>query len=291
MINFQLLIIGDNIEEQLKPYLPEKPQISTEINLYLDKYHNEFIDMIEVFKNGKITYHHPHDNMFYKTENEYTYPLNSIKRIGNPIEFYPRFEDYLKVYHNIIKENNTYYKYVENENKKFDWFVIGGRWSDFFTLNNGEQTNSAKLMDININLTFEKAIEEANYDYDEVESVLRGRKFPSWNKIYNKYQYLKDGNKIFAEATKEYESYQVVKDFREEFYHINNDFYDEFGNSREEYIEKCKFETMLPTAFIKDGKWYQYTGETKDKEWHEKYWNMINSLHPATTLTIIHCNK
>ena len=90
-----------------------------------------------------------------------------------------------------------------------------------------------------------------------------------------------------------------MKDFNEANFHFWGDFVETFCNSREEYVEKCKNQTMVPYAVVKDGKWYQkgemgWWGMSNDEmsqdEWNKKFWEMINSLDPETELTLLDCH-
>jgi hypothetical protein len=84
------------------------------------------------------------------------------------------------------------------------------------------------------------SIDKANETYDKLESILKGRPIPSWNAIREKH-----GEDIDS-ARAEYNSLPIMKDFNDAEFHIFGDLVEKFCNSREEYVEKCKNQTMVP---------------------------------------------
>lgn len=73
-------------------------------------------------------------------------------------EEYKDIDTFAAKYHGYEKDEETgKYGYWENPNAEWDWYEIGGRWSNKILTRNGERCNSAKLKDIdwetmNINL-------------------------------------------------------------------------------------------------------------------------------------------
>ena len=60
----------------------------------------------------------------------------------------------------------------------------------------------------------DSVIKEANETYDKIESILKGRIYPSWEEIRNKH-----GEDIQA-ARDEYNNHEIVKDFNKEIEYI-----------------------------------------------------------------------
>ena len=137
------------------------------------------------------------------------------------------------------------------------------------------------------------AAKTGNETYDKLEEVLKGRPLPSWNAICQKH------NLDYDAARAEYNSLKVLEDMRKAGFWPDGDLIEQYGRSREEYIEKCKNAIAVPYAFVKDGKWYQkgemgWFGLSNDEmtqdEWNKQFWAMMNSLDPETVVTLVDCH-
>lgn len=317
MSHFTVIVMGSNINEQMEPYaeqnFEEKYGVFQDTeNESLEEYKNKSVDIV-VFTDGSL--HHKYEDQFRKYEGfetKYIYPEGSFIREGKYEELFSTFEEFMEKWHGSSDRDGQMnrYGYWHNPNSRWDWFEKGGRWSGFFKPKAGAVgelgrpgvfdnkptegwVDSIKLKDIDIEGMLEASIKEANETYDKLEAILKGRPLPSWNAIREKH-----GENIDA-ARAEYNSLQVVKDFNEANFHVWGDFVETFCNSREEYIEKCKSQTMVPYAVVKDGKWYQkgemgWWGISNDEmtqdEWNKKFWEMINSLDSETQLTLLDCH-
>ena len=188
MSHFTVLVIGENPEEQLKPYqennmgdCPEKYlEFHDKESSFKDEweenkitikkhYPSEFIQNNEYFnklKNKGIvmfeTKNSNNENKIYQIENSqkeklfgicklnenknepYNVTLVKIENQETKIrDYYSSFEEFVKDYHGYDKkdEKMNRYGYWDNVNAKWDWYVLGGRWTGFFKSKN----NSGKL--------------------------------------------------------------------------------------------------------------------------------------------------
>jgi hypothetical protein len=319
MSHFTVVVIGSDVDEQMEPYaeqdFDEKYGVFNDTeDENLDEYLNKEVEIV-VFADG--TLHNKYEEQFRKFDpknfgSSYVYPEDSVIRQGKFTELYATFEEFMEGWHGTSErdEKTGRYGYWHNPQAHFDWYSVGGRWTGYFKPKAGAVgqlgqpgafgnkptegwVDSLQLKDIDLEGMFEASIKEANETYDKLEAILKGRPLPSWNAIREKH-----GENIDA-ARAEYNSLQVVKDFNEANFHIWGDFVETFCNSREEYVEKCKNQTMVPYAVVKDGKWYQkgemgWWGMSNDEmsqdEWNKKFWEMINSLDPETELTLLDCH-
>jgi len=117
MSHYAVLVIGEKVEKQLAPYQENN----------LENCPKEFL----TFYNAE------------KEEKEY-YNSQSHKDF---LEKYPTLQDYLKDNYKLDEETDLY-GYWENFNSRWDWYEIGGRWSNTIQLKTGEGTNSANLKNI-----------------------------------------------------------------------------------------------------------------------------------------------
>lgn len=319
MSHFTVLVIGDKIDEQMAPYAEQG--FKEEYGIFNNKeedsmqeYQNDEVEIV-VCLDGTLHSKYAEQFSYYPKgsfSREWKYPEGSIIRQGKFSEIYPTFEDFMREWHgmNSRDEKTGLYGYWSNPNAKWDWYSLGGRWTGYFKPKasavgklgrSGAFDNkptegwvdSINLCDIDIAGMKEISVKKANDTYDKIEQILQGRTYPSWTAIREKH-----GENINA-AREEFNSNEVVKDFNKSQFHIWGDFYEEYGTSRENYIEKCKNQTMVPYAVVKDGKWYQkgemgWWGISNDEmsqdEWSKKFWEMINSLDPETELSLLDCH-
>jgi hypothetical protein len=319
MSHFAVVVIGSNVDEQMEPYaeqdFDEKYGVFQDTeDESLEEYQNKEVDIV-VFADG--TLHNKYEDQFRKYDpmtfkSDYIYPEGSIVRVGKFTELYSTFEEFMEGWHGTSKrdEKMNRYGYWHNPNAKWDWHTLGGRFMGYFKpkagavgelgrhgVFNNEPTegwiDSIKVGDIDIEGMQKDSMNKANETYDKLEAILKGRPIPSWNAIREKH-----GEDIDS-ARAEYNSLPIMKDFNEANFHIWGDFVETFCNSREDYIEKCKNQTMVPYAVVKDGKWYEkgemgWFGMSNDKmsqdEWNKQFWKMINSLDPETELNLLDCH-
>lgn len=323
MSHFTVIVIGNDVEEQLEPYAEQ--EFEEKYGVFKDteeeslqEYLNGDVEIVTLSNGEKYSkYNQMFRDFNAKTFKKDTlYPEGSTLSTGKFTELYPTFEEFMSGWHGTSERDSKTgkYGYWHNPQAKWDWYQVGGRWSGFFKLKQGfEQFAEAKiglpgafgnkpkngwvdsiqLQYIDIEGMQNDAIKEAHETYDKIESILKGRTFPSWIETVNKY---KDNIDL---AREEYNSNLIVKDFNEANFHIWGDFYEDFGHSRQEYVEKCQNSVMVPYAVVKDGKWFQkgemgWWGMSNDEmsqdEWNKKFWDMIKSLDPKTQLTLVDCH-
>jgi hypothetical protein len=209
-----------------------------------------------------------------------------------------------------IKTEDDEDGYYENPNSKWDWYLLGGRWTGYFKLKeqhildgisgeNGLLTNPAKKgycdqtkkMFIDIDGMLKEAEEKAEKEYDKAMSIINGRDFESW-------EYIRD-SKGFSidEARKYYHDQDIIKDFSKEFGAFLS--IDHFMVAKEKYIESARNSKLTPFAVIKDGKWYEkgemgwwgcVSNEKNKEEWNVEFMKLFDSLPDDTLVSIFDCH-
>lgn len=316
MSHFTVLVIGKDIDAQLAPYaeqdFDEKYAVfNNQEEENRDDYENGKIEVVEI--DGQL--YSKYADQFRVKENYshvYKYPQNSILKEVPMKEFYSTYIEYLQEYHGLETpdEKTGLYGYWTNPNAKWDWYIIGGRWSGYFKPKAGASgslgrpgvfdnvplsgwVDQIKYSDVDFDGMKQHEEDEANKTYDKVEAVTQGREIPSWAAIRDKYP-----DNIQA-ARDEYNNHQVVKDFNAADFHFWGDLNEEFGKGREAYVAKCKNRTAVTYAVLMDGKWYQKgemgwwgmsSNEVTQDEWNEQFWKLLDSLDPDTELTLVDCH-
>lgn len=177
-----------------------------------------------------------------------------------------------------------------NPNSHWDWYVLGGRWGNYFLLKDGSKSAIAQKGDIDFEgMRVEKST-TAGERWDEVQTIIAGRPIPNWETIR-----LAHGEDIDA-AREEYHTNPVVKGIKAHDIWAN---VDDFDCTREEYC-RIATESAVPTfAVVMDGQWYErgqmgWWGIVKDEKdagtWGKEFNKLIDSLPDDTLLSAYDCH-
>lgn len=209
-----------------------------------------------------------------------------------------------------LDENGEVARYIDrtNPNKKWDWYVVGGRWTGFFPLKPdagvhavgrpGLMTAPAepgtadqvRLGDVDFDKARGEASAEAHKNFDKWEAAFteHGKPIP-WSYFREKSE-----ERGRDEARAEYNAQPAIKEMKGWGCPV-----DAYGFDRDVYIEKCRHGTLVPYAIVKDGKWHQkgemgWFGMSRDEkdqgEWNEEVFRLFNDLPDDTLLTIVDCH-
>lgn len=182
----------------------------------------------------------------------------------------------------------------DNHNSRWDWYSIGGRWSGFLLLKNGERADSAALSEIDFDGMKQAAAEKAARKWDMIREAVGNIPFRRWEEI-------RDSGADIETARQTYHSQPAIAAIREK---LENDFlFDDpleiISRDREEYIEETALSSVLPFAVLKDGEWreegrmgwWAMVSDRKPKgEWLREAWEMIRSSAPDTEITVVDCH-
>lgn len=264
MSHFAVIVIGKNIEEQLEPYWE-----ATENPEYV-----EFID----------------------EEQELLDDYNNGAKDGVPFkEIYATFEEFVEDWYGVEERepiHNRYGRYA-NPNAKWDWWQIGGRFSGYFKKKGSDtRVNSVSIDELDIEGMTQEVLADANEEYSKLEAILKGRPAPSWQEFLEKYPTPEEARAAYGELP-------VIQDMFSAKFFIFGGVAEEFGQSREEYLEKVKQKVLAPFAFVENGAWFQKgemgwfgmsSNDMEDREWATQFNQVIASLPPETQLTIVDCH-
>lgn len=159
---------GQDIDEQLAPFQEnnmgdcpkEYLEFVSHTEIEKERYENESTDKVRLADGTLVN---SWNNCLYRaiTEEEYKkqdgsdvchsiidgkhfYGIKDLESIGATYvevpfkELYPTFEEYMEDYTGIsFDEEKQDYGYWENPNSKWDWYSVGGRWSDMLVAKDG----------------------------------------------------------------------------------------------------------------------------------------------------------
>jgi len=210
MSHFTVLVIGENWEEQLAPYQENNMEDCPKEYLkfydiedeYRNQYENDSVEKV-VMPDGSLkntwSLKIPWDeDDCLKNPNEIFSKANILDNLERRqvafTELYPTFEEYMNDwcgYKERDKETKRY-GYWENPNKKWDWYIMGGRWTGFFKLKiNFTEDEQAMLNAINSKAEKHVTI----YDIDFWRKLWL-QSPTDFNKIMKKYEFWNESSPI-----------------------------------------------------------------------------------------------
>ena len=163
MSHFTVAVITpslDSLEDLLAPFqennMGDCPEAYLEfINVeaeYKQRYETDTAEYIELEEGDLVS---AHDPMFCKPImggmiSTQEIPMH-LKRVQVPHnQVYSSFDEFMVQYMGYLSKDDKTdaWGYWENPNAKWDWWKIGGRWSNMLLLRSGEQVNVAQIKDI-----------------------------------------------------------------------------------------------------------------------------------------------
>lgn len=312
MSHFTVLVIGDNVEEQLQPYHEyECTGIEDQyvVNVNKDNEVKEHLER-ELFvgprkDNGKMDY-----QFFEERANE---NLSEWKKMTQ-LEYYQsegktqeEIDEEIADNEGVKKgEDGSWYRKT-NPNSKWDWWVIGGRWSGFLKLKEGAEgetgspgffgtpaedgyVDSAMKKDIDFDGMFKDAEDKATVEYDKVHNIIKDTPVAeTWESVRKRFDDISDARKFYREQER------VVK-LNEVDMWAN---LDEYQVERDVFIQRSRANAISTYAIVKDSKWYAKgemgwwaisTNEVDQDEWNKKVLELIESVPDDTLFTLVDCH-
>jgi len=203
-----------------------------------------------------------------------------------------------------IDENGVVvdYFYHTNENAKWDWYVVGGRWSNMLLTKDGDNVDSCTIGDLDFEAERKKLEDRANGVYDSFEKCLGTleRNWKQWKEVLNDPQF-----KTIEERRDFYNNQAQLKQIRENdkegIFGVFGYNLDDFLTSREEFV-KANSNNPFGTYALLDatedgiGKWYGsemgYWGMSirEEEDWNTKNQKLLASFPDDYYITIVDCH-
>jgi len=197
-----------------------------------------------------------------------------------------------------------------NPNAKWDWWVLGGRWTGFLKLKDDGKSlalvGEPGLFTSRAERGFADASRKGEIDWEGMRDKGGSEAAQKW-----------DG--VRAIAPQVWESWESVLarygseniDQAREFYHnqegrravqANNEYTfmgDEILVSREEYVNEARKKAVTPFAILHDGQWIErgkmgwfasVYDETPKDEWYEKAEDLLDNVSDDTMIYVVDCH-
>ncbi len=177
-----------------------------------------------------------------------------------------------------------------NPNSKWDWYVLGGRWGDYFKLKHGGKSSSARKCDVDYAGMMKEKSDDASKRWKQVHEVIAGRPIPNWQKF-------REGFENIDDARDAWHIQEIIKDYQKlELYWVE---IEEFDCTEEEYCQRAALGAVPTFALILDGKWYEkgdmgWWGVVKDEKdienWAKQFNDLLAGLPDDTLLSVYDCH-
>lgn len=307
MSHFSVLVIGEDYNTMLAPFQENNMDDCPKEYLEFHDVEDEYLDE---YKNGKAEYTvlpggrivlpwsdeakkyvrqlakeeiDPNDSDFEQKAREVG---KKIPKVSIPFrETYSTFEKYVEGWHGAESRNpeKGRYGYWENPNCKWDWYLLGGRWSGLLQVTREgwaeARTGERSWMDNSPHAPdFFDSCLIGHLDYDGMRESRR-----------------KSRGEGYDEVSKRIQKHSMEAEHIEFMYG-----FDPTKVTREEYVAIADTESPLQTfAVLKDGEWYErgemcMFGTVRDEKdpdrWDEEFNKLLRELDPNTRISIVDCH-
>ena len=211
--------------------------------------------------------------------------------------------------------------YYKNPQAKWDWYVVGGRWTGFFKLKEGAtgktgrpgimttpaeagKADQVRKKDIDFEGMFADAAAQAGEIYDLAMKIFGEAPVnESWEAMRERLTAL---GKPIQDIREEYhaqprcEALKLhAKENKDSSFGMFGYSADNFLCTREEFIKRAQINTVSTYAILKDGEWIEkgemgWFGVSNDKitqdEWNDKFMKFLEELPDDTLLTVVDCH-
>lgn len=310
MSHFTVLVIGENVEAQLQPYHEyECTGIKDQYVLDVDK-----TDEVSEWLQRKIYYGPKKDG----GQLDCQYHQDRADELLSSYEEITRSEMFAKEGRDEHEEIIDWHGYelkegkwirFTNPNAKWDWWVVGGRWTGFFTLKQGTTGEVGKpgLMTPIAKPGYCDSTLKRNIDFDSMKMTQQLKAAEEWHAV-NDVIKKSDSFRTWDEITEKknygdkqralYNSQPEVIAFNK----INSWFrskVEDYLIPKEEYVQKEVDTVAVTFAVVKDGVWYErgkmgwwacVSDEKEQDDWNKEFWALIDGLPDDTLLTVVDCH-
>jgi hypothetical protein len=278
---------------------------------------------VEQVKMKDGSYRWPWDDMF-RTDKSFGFGSDThkipegLKKVKVAVkDVYATYEEFLKDYHgyDYPDPRTGKYGYWHNENQKWDWFQVGGRWTGFFLIkpdakrkyflgspglmtpqSDKNHADSIAKGDIDFDGMVQEQKDEARKEYQNFINATAGiEPPPPWAKFRKLHANIEEARSAwsshpFNKALDAAKIFLWMTDVHKHFFIGKK-------NAEEKFVARAANKTACTFAVLKDGVWYENgemgwwgltTGEKmKPEEWTEKWWELVNSVSDETMLTVV----
>lgn len=188
-----------------------------------------------------------------------------------------------------------------NPNKKWDWWTVGGRWSDKLLGKDGKWCDAARAGDVDWDGMVQAKGADAGSTYDAIFQTLNGRPVITWNHVLARF---KAGELTIEQAREIYNGQPIVEEL------IKAEAIDSWDGAdtlsavmsmeRSDFIRR-EGETNASTwALLHDGKWSERgsmgwfgmsdADDGSTAKATADFWSIVRGLPADTQVTVVDCH-
>lgn len=205
---------------------------------------------------------------------------------------YDCFNDFISEYYGYKTNDDGVIGRWTNPNKQWDWWCIGGRWSNRMINKNMVNGNQFYKKDIDFDAMKKQSAGSKIKDYEKAQIAFDGESFISWVDM------MKDESISRDDKLKKYHEQPAIIRFRKIF---DNPFAsaEDFNLSREDFIKRSEFEGVSTFAILHDGKWIEkgdmgwfgcVSDEKEAGDWQSTYLKVLSSIPEDNYLIVVDCH-
>ena len=227
-------------------------------------------------------------------------------------ETFATFEDFAKGWHSAQRDEQGRIGYYRNPNARWDWWLVGGRWTGFWKAKEGAtgiigrqgvMTEPAKpgwydIMrkgDIDIESMVREEVERVTVARQQFEEIRAGREIPDHNKLWVECE--RDRDKFRSL----YWDLPVVKEIMqaEQFRWFSCDDFDRYMMPLEQHLAMSRVEGYSTFAILDDDGWQEngkmgwwacVSDEQPRETWLQHYKDKFESYPEDTYLAVVDCH-
>lgn len=294
MSHFTVIVIGPNVEKQLAPYHEFE---CTGLD-------DEFVKDLDVTESVRAE--------FVKYADEGQTFAQYVEGDGKsivPFGTSPDLSGEHKYGYALVDKAGEVVKVVDRTNpgKKWDWWVVGGRWSGFFPLKDGTHgtigrpgvfdnkpaprtADACRWGDVDIVRARREASEAARASFAKWSAAVEACGRPdSWTTVREAH------NGDHDKARKVYNAQPAIAAMRD----VWGCPAETYGFDEATYVAKESARALVPFAVVKDGAWHEkgemgwfacVSNEKEQGDWNAQVAVLLDSLDPDTLVTLVDCH-
>lgn len=283
MSHFCLLVVGENVAEQLRPFHEFE---CTGID-------DEFV--VDVDQTADVQEHVLRDGLQDALE---WFGLES-KCVASETEV---DRERIHRYGYAVVRDGVLVKAVDrtNPNKKWDWWVEGGRYAGRLLLKTGEEANTALIGDIDFKAMRARKEEEAREWWNRVRAWLGDAPEPdSWETVLERNLGNVDAAREEYNRQPALYAYAKAAQANHAWPWLESDEWERAYKPVERTIDHYRRRALSAFAVLKDGNWHECGGmgwwgivrdEKDPDEWQRQVDSLVESLSPDTRITMVDCH-
>lgn len=302
MSHFVVMIIGNDVEEQLAPYHEFE---CTGIN---DQYVQDIDQTAEVLEQLKESESLNDALEYFGLDQKTIYDESQIDREGNH-----------KYGYAILNKDSSLKLAINrtNPNRRWDWWVVGGRWTGYFRVKPDAITRSQRgerswassdepLEPTQVDICLKGDVDLESLLNEQIDRLTKRHNLFTTltteedRKAFVTWDTVRESHADIDVARAIYHAQAIVKAMnqeREKFGFFSDP--DELLVPLDGYIKTHQHDNFVPFAFIKDSKWYEkgtmgwfacVIDEKEKKSWEAEFMEMFMALPDDTVLTIVDCH-